>query len=307
VTCAGSRSGLINGLAVSPDGKSIFVTYDNGETYFIYKVSVDAGNATRLTKAVTGWESCPSFSPDGKQIVYSYKPGKEARSRITIENLDGSHAHQWSPSGVSDIWPILTPDNTTIIFSRSESYGSDSPVAKPHHHAWDFYASDLDGSNVRQLTNESFYTASPASVSPDGERIVVVTEGFETSQRITIYSITHPGLPLHTFQPHVPKQVDHKNPIFAFPNYLPDGNILFMAANSRFDYDVYRLNPDSGATEKLTDRNGYATDLKVSADGNTAVFLKWRKNWLGDLIGNQVYLLNLQSRKLTPVKINGLN
>jgi Tol biopolymer transport system component len=307
VTCAGAPSGQINGLAVSPDGKLIVVTFDNGDTHFIYKVSVDAGNASRLTKAEAGWESCPSFSSDGRQIVYSYKPGKEARSRIIIANLDGSDVHQWSASGVSDIWPSLTPDNRTIIFSRSESYGSDSPIAQPHHHSWDFYASDLDGSNVRQLTNESFYMASPASVSPDGKSMVVVTEGFETSQQIAIYSITHPGQPLHTFQPHVPKEVDRRNPIFTFPNYLPDGSLLFMAANRHMDYDVYRLNPDTGTIEKLTNGNGYATDLRVSADGNTAVFLKWRKNWLGDLIGNQVYLLDLQSHKLTPLKVNGLN
>jgi Tol biopolymer transport system component len=307
VTCAASPPGVMNGLAVSPDGKLIVVTYEKGDSAFIYKVSVDTGNATRLTKAETGWESSPSFWPDGKQIAFSYKPGKETRSRIIIENVGGSDLHQWSPAGVSDLSPVFSLDDKTVVFSRAEFYGNDSPITQPHPHEWDFYASDLDGTNVRQLTTESFYIVSPPSISPDGKTMVIVTEGVETSQHISVYSITHPGQPLHTFQPHVPKEVDHRNPIFASPNYLPDGSILFMAANSRFDYDVYRLNPDTGEIEKLTIGNGYASDLKVSADGNTAVFFKWQKNWLGDLLGNQVYLLDVQSQKLTLLRISGLN
>jgi hypothetical protein len=80
-----------------------------------------------------------------------------------------------------------------------------------------------------------------------------------------------------------------------------------MAASRRFDYDVCRVHPDSGMIEKLRNGNGYATDLKLSADGKTAVFSRWRKNWLGDLIANQVYLRDLQSHQLTPLRISGLN
>ena len=272
---------------------------------------MDTGNATRLSKAEKGWESTPSFSPDGKRIAYSYKPSNGARSRIVIGNVDGSDVYQWSPSGVSDFWPILSPDDKTIIFSRSEFYGRYSPIAQPHRHAWDFYASDLDGTNVRQLTNESFYMASPASVSPDGKSMVVVTEGFDTPQKIAIYSLESTGQPMLSLQPHVPKEADRKNPIFADPNYMPDGkSILFMAASNGkhgFDYDVYRLDLQTRSLERLTNGNGYATNLRVSADGKTAAFLKWRKNWLGDLIGNQVYLLDVQNHKLTPLKVSALN
>lgn len=35
----------------------------------------------------------------------------------------------------------------------------------------------------------------------------------------------------------------------------------------------------TGNLERLTNGNGIASDLKVFADGKTAVFLKWHKNW----------------------------
>ena len=278
---------------------------EKDSTSFIYTVPVDTGVATRLTDAKDGEETSPSFSRDGKRIAYNYKPGDHRRSRIVTVKVDGSDMHEWSPSNEIALSPLLSPDNQTIVFARAEFYGSYSPIAQPHPHGWSFFASNLDGTNLHQLTTERFYMVSPPSVSPDGKNIVVVTEGFETDQQIAIYSITSPGPPLRTFQPHVPNEADHKHPIFAYPNYLPDGNILFMAA-SKGGYEVYRLNPDTGAIEKLTDRNGYATDLKVSADGKIAAFLKWHGNWKG-VTDPEPYLLDVESHKLTPLKVTGLN
>jgi Tol biopolymer transport system component len=94
---------------------------------------------------------------------------------------------------------------------------------------------------------------------------------------------------------------------------MPDGkSLLFMAASNGklwkgFDYDVYRVDIGTGSLEQLTKGNGYATDLKVSADGKTAVFLKWHSDWRGTPVKNQLYLLDVQSRKLTAIKVTGLN
>jgi Tol biopolymer transport system component len=184
---------------------------------------------------------------------------------------------RWSPADVTAFSPVLSADNKTIVFGRSGCYGSYSPIAQPHLHAWRFHASDLDGTNVRQLTNESFYSVSPASVSPDGKCMAVMTEGFDAHQQIAIYPLARPGPSTRSLKAHIPKEADHKNPIVDFPNYMPDGkSLLFMAASngklpwSEFDYDVYRLDIETGAVERLTQGNGYASGLKVSADGKPA-------------------------------------
>jgi hypothetical protein len=46
---------------------------------------------------------------------------------------------------------------------------------------------------------------------------------------------------------------------------------------------------------RLTNGNSYATDLKVSADGRTAVFLRWRFDWHGTPVKSEVYLLDVQT------------
>jgi Tol biopolymer transport system component len=312
--CNANSSGTIESVGISPDGKLVAVAFKKGSTSFIYRIDVDTGNATRLTNAKSGYESSPAFSADGKRIAFTYWPEGGSHAGIVLVNVDGSAIQQWSPSEVTAFSPVLSPDNTTIVFGRSGYYGSYSPIAQPGLHAWRFYASDLDGSNVRQLTDESFYNASPVSVSPDGKSMAVMTEGYDTKLQIAIYSLAHPGSPTRSLKPHVPKEPDHKNPIVNFPNYMPDGkSLLFMAASdgklpwSAFDYDVYRVDINTGAVERLTKGNGYATDLKVSADGKTAAFLKWRLDWRHIPVMSQVYLLDVQTHKLTPLKVSGLD
>jgi Tol biopolymer transport system component len=308
---AGGSSDHIRSLAISSDGKLIAVDFGKDNESFIYLIRADTGIASRLTTAKTGTESGPAFSQDGRRIAYSYSPGNGAHSGIIIGNIDGSDLHSWSSSEANDYWPVFSPDNKTIIFARSGYFGSYSPIAQPHPHAWSFYASNLDGTNVRELTSESFYMASPASVSPDGKDIVTVTEGIDTNRQIAVYSLDRPGKPTHSLQPHVPKEADHKNPILDFPNYMPDGrSILFMAGSNGkhgYDYDVYRVDLGTRSLERFTNGNGYATHLRVSGDGNTAVLLKWNLDRRRTPVTNELYLLDVQTHTLKLLKVSGLN
>jgi hypothetical protein len=67
------------------------------------------------------------------------------------------------------------------------------------------------------------------------------------------------------------------------------------------------LNLETDAIERLTKRNGYATDLRVFPDGKTAVFLKWRSDWHGTPVDSDLFWLDLQSHNVTHMKISGLN
>jgi len=296
-------------VSVSADGKTIAVDFTVGKTSHIFLVALATGNVTRLTNNNQGEESDLSFSPDGKHIAYTYFPPNGERSRIMVGNADGSDLHAWLPSteNVRDFSPVFSPDNKTMIFARSRFYGNYSPIAQPHSHAWDFYAADVDGTNIRQLTNESFYNASRISVSPDGKSMVVMTEDLDTPPKIAIYSLEHADKPARVLRPRVP---GHER-IYNCPNFMPDGkSILFLAATEGwrfYDYDVYRLDLETGAVERVTKKNGYATDLRVFADGKTAAFLKWRSDRHATPVESELYLLDIQSHNVTPVKVSGLN
>jgi Tol biopolymer transport system component len=108
----------------------------------------------------------------------------------------------------------------------------------------------------------------------------------------------------------VPKG-SRNDPIYVNPQYLPDGkSILFMAASdgkSGYDYDVYRMELATGALERLTHGNGFASDLCVFPDGRTAVFQKWHSDWHRTPVDGELYLLDLRTHQLTPFKVTGLN
>jgi dipeptidyl aminopeptidase/acylaminoacyl peptidase len=301
VACAGKSPGKISGISVSPDGKVLAVTFVKDKVFRIYRIAVDTGKASRFTEATTGEELGPVFSPDGKLIAYSYVPENE-HQRIIVMNVDGSNPRSLAESGTANLDATFAPDGRTIYFRRSRP--------PPHYHEWDIFSMQLDGSNIKQFTHEGFYETSQPSLSPDGKNLVMMSEGVNASERIAVYSLDHPEKPPLVLRPHVPKGFSN-DPIYVGPQYLPGGkSILFMAAingKSGYDYDVYRLDIASGNLDRLTSGNGFANNLCVFPDGKTAVFQKWHSDWRRTPVNGELYLLDLQSRGVTPFKVNGLN
>ena len=72
-----------------------------------------------------------------------------------------------------------------------------------------------------------------------------------------------------------------------------------------FDYDVYRADLASNTVEKFTTANGYATNLSVSSDGKTAVFLRWTARWGSPPNLSKLYLLDMATKRVTALNVTG--
>jgi TolB protein len=304
-----SQSGAIGNFAFSPDGQSILLSRSHAKSSFLYKVALDTGRAIRLTSASSGYEGSPSFSPDGKYIAFSYSQGN-SHPRIFVMDADGNNAHPLFPSvsDADDFSPVFTTNGKSIYFARSAFFGNYSPIAHPSQHEWDIFSVDMDGRNLRQITNERFYDISAPSLSMDGKKMLFSTSTEEGS-RFGVYLLDSPSKPKSVLQPHVPNEP--RSPIFGGAVFAPDGkSILFMAASegrrgAAFDYDVYRMELHSGSVTKLTSANGYATNLCVSPDGRKAIFMRWTSDEHRTPIASQLYLLDLETRQITPLPISG--
>ena len=108
----------------SPNGlKIVFTSHavtDNAENHVtaeIYIIDADGtGKPTRLTNNAEE-ERAPSWSPDGKRIVFMCRRGG-SDLEICVMNADGTGQVQLTENSVGDLTPSWSPDGKKIVFHR---------------------------------------------------------------------------------------------------------------------------------------------------------------------------------------------
>jgi len=183
----------------SPDGKHIIfnsprtspdLSVSWTSQYFeIFTMDIEGNNVKQIS-ALKSVCTYPSFSPDGKKIVFRQLlkgPGLNwsldsirFNSEVFIMNSDGSNLVNISNSRAYDGWPLWMPDSKSIIFTSNR--GGLKNMGQ-------LYTVMLDGSNPFRISglDNSFIQA---SVSKDGKTILAQrnweTESYEYGHIVTI-------------------------------------------------------------------------------------------------------------------------
>jgi Tol biopolymer transport system component len=234
--------------AFSPDGSTIAYVSNKGQDYFgLSSVYAYDLKTKQTNKVVDRVRSSLSFSPDGKSLYYSkltydnphwsrvydiyrYDLKEEKETRIT-KGLRAQNAK-------------LSQDGTKFVFA----YGSDGTL--------NVGSCDVDGRNVRQLTNfsngDQVYTP---EWSPDGKQIAF---GYSIAQNQKIATIEADGSQLKFY----PSDNDERNPSFS-----RDGKTMYYAADAKGIFNVYAMDLVSGSRRKVTNVMGGAFLPAVNAEG----------------------------------------
>lgn len=220
--------------AWSPDGSLLaFTANTDNPTSDIFVVDPNTLKWNQVTSDFNGKfpgnKSHPSWSPDGRQIVFLNTNNNG--SDIFVLNTDGSSSYpvnltnspygngqfeypEWSPDGksiafqsnVNGDWEIFTMDmdgsNQTQITKADQQGqasmfpdwspdGSRIAFASNRTGTWDIYVMDRAGGNVQPLTSN--YNASMPAWSPD-DNLIAFTSGLDAGTQILVMNADGSGI-----------------------------------------------------------------------------------------------------------------
>jgi hypothetical protein len=161
---------LYSQSAFSPDGALLAMTGQRHgkDVLYVYDVKTQM-QVARLDLPIESANS-PSWSPDGKQIVFSGSTG--GTTDLYIVNADGTELRHLTEDGYGDFQPQWSPDGKTIAFATDRE-GASFDVLR--FNPWRIALLDLETNQITVLPNQSGLNLNP-QWSPDGRSIAYVSD-----------------------------------------------------------------------------------------------------------------------------------
>ena len=206
-----------SGMEFSPDGHFLyFVRSEKSNPVFGYlcRIPADGGTVEQLIRDA---DTAVSFSPDGKQLVYTRGYPRRKVSEVRVANVDGSGDHLLATvagNEVFDSGPTWSPRNDSIAVSahltgqprrfalylislskatQTELYSSEGAIGRPlwmhdgrevivvlndlNSHRGQLWTVSASSGEVHRVTNDLTDYDSAIDLTPDGKRLAVIANG----------------------------------------------------------------------------------------------------------------------------------
>ncbi len=210
-------------------------------------------------------EPFPSFSPDGKKLLYSQlgKEGVDTRdTSVQIMNADGSGKHAlFHREGFSAFDAVWSPAGDMIAFCVGKYFrapgfpASQVALIKP------------DGEGFRVIADDGVNNGFP-SWSPDGKRIV-----YKRGRQLVILSLADGKVVPLTGESHW----------YNFPQWSPKGDVIMFTSDRDGDFELYTIRPDGSGLRRLTNVPGNDAHSIWSSDGEWIVFSSSRMGFKDEM------------------------
>ncbi len=265
--------------AFSPDGKALaYVSNKNSDRFSqssLFTIDLETGKETRL---IGGTNSMLSWSPDGQSIVYSKynTPSVEGYLFYDLYRYDLSTKKEHRIThGLRAYNPCYSPDGKRIVFVFEKDGSVNLGIV------------DAGGKNFARVTRFKYgEQAFTPRWSPDGEKILFA---YAPREQRTIAVVKPDGSDLRVL---LQGPEDNRD-----PRFTDNGNILFASDRTGI-FNIYRLDPATGAVEQLTNVIGGAFMPAMSGDSILAYALYTASGYKLATLRNPVPLVTEGARYL---------
>jgi TolB protein len=215
----------------SPDSRSLaFTSYMNGYP-FLYRVFPFERRPVQLLAGYAGINSSPAWSPDGRTVAMTLS--KDGNPEIYLLNVGTGAFRRLTTNVAIDTEPTWSPTGRDLAFVSDRS-------GSAH-----VYVMDIDGVNVRRLTNGGFNTQ--PRWSPKGDTIVF-TSRFATHD---LWAINPDGSNLRRL---TAGPGDNES-----ASWAPNGRHLIFQSSRQGGTQLYTMLADGSEQQVLTAGPGQAS------------------------------------------------
>jgi TolB protein len=224
--------GLSHEPAISLDGSKIAFSSNRAYRWEIFVYSVDPVRDLRFYNLSTRMNSQPSFTPDGKQVVFTSTAGGDKCCDLFIANVDGSGARRLTDSAFINAEPkVNSKTGADIVFTSGRS-------GPPQ-----VYRMRIDGGDLERLSDGTGEAVNPAW-HPNGQKIAFSwTRGFAAGK----YNVFVMDVSTREYF-----QLTHDEGKNENPTWAPDGIHLAFMSNRTGSEQIWTVLVDGSQPQQVT-------------------------------------------------------
>ena len=252
-------------FSISPAGdKLLFTAKGRGESD-LYLLHRSTSRVEPLTDS-TEFEEGGAFAPDGHHVVYaaSDKPG--GPSHLYLLSLDGTTKQQLTADPQRyDRFPSFSPDGKRIVFARAHRERAYSMGGRTWD-LWDLYAINTDGTGLKRLTNQNYYSTYPPRFTPDGKQLLFAANPLNGTINVDLLIV--PALGMNT-----PKPITTNGKSSA-PSLSADGQQFVFISDRAvpYEYELHVMNKDGSNPVQVTQNRAYNANPLFTPNGKQILF-----------------------------------